>query len=59
MSKNVPLIERPVPGKIYLRREYRPPAKLQYATPKDAFRIRAINVVRLNPLVIVKVTTGE
>ena len=55
MPAKVPLIERPIPGKIYLRREYRPPAKLQYATPKDAFRIRAINVVRLNPLIIVEV----
>jgi len=55
MPIKTPLIERPIPGKTYLRREYRPPAKLQYATPKDGFRIRAINVVRLHPLVIVEV----
>ena len=55
MPAKVPLIERPDPNREYLRREYRPPAKQMHSTPKDAFRIRAINVVRLNPLVIVEV----
>ena len=54
-KKREPLIARPIPGKVYLRRELRPPAKAQHATAKDTFHIRPINVVRLNPLVIVEV----
>ena len=55
MPAKVPLIERPDPNRKYLRREYRPPQKQMYASPKDTFRVRAINVVRLNPLIIVEV----
>ena len=56
MSRNPPLIERPDPNRVYRRNELRP-RKLEFAANnKDTFKVRPVNIWRLNPVVRVEVT---
>jgi hypothetical protein len=58
MATKCPLVEKPDPNRVYLRREYRPAKVIFAKNTLDTFHVRPVNVLSLLPFYAV-ILTGE